>query len=171
MPGYKFSHHLELLDAWIVTKASFNQENKLYQSWKVLGCGKGNLLLLCIGPQLGVMIWGVIFFNSPDLSSCHFWHTDSQDLRCRHFQPVMLPFLLQTLDFQNDNFWLHTARIAMNCRQACPMLPWSAWQLYLFLIEHIWDIMRRWLQPFPNIDDLVQQLEPFFYEILQDTIK
>ena len=43
--------------------------------------------------------------------------------------------------------------------------------LILFPIEHIRDIIKRQLQAFWNIDDLVQHLETFWYEILQDTIQ
>ena len=69
------------------------------------------------------------------------------------------------------NARLHTANVAMNSLQACPILRWPVWSPDLSLIQHIWDRMRRWLQLFWNIDDLVQQLENNWHEILQDTIQ
>ena len=87
--------------------------------------------------------------------------------------PVVLPFYFEHpgLNFQHDNVRLYTTRVCMNCLQVCSMRSWPNRSLDLSPIEHIWDVMRRWLQPFRNIDDLVQQLETIWHEILKDTIQ
>ena len=75
------------------------------------------------------------------------------------------------LTYKHDNAGALKVRVAMNCLQACRILPWPAWSPDLPPIEHVWKAMRRRLQPSRNIDDLVQQLETVWHEILQDIIQ
>ena len=39
-------------------------------------------------------------------------------------KPVILLFFLRHSGLQQDNAWLHMARVAMDCLYGCPMLPW-----------------------------------------------
>ena len=78
----------------------------------------------------------------------------------------MLPFLLRQpgLIFQHDNARPHTTRVAINCLQAGPILPWSAWSP-----NHRAHLGR--LQPSRNIEELLQQLKTIWKKILQDNIQ
>ncbi|GFS91248.1 transposable element Tcb1 transposase [Trichonephila clavipes] len=59
----------------------------------------------------------------------------------------------------------------MNYLTACKTLPWPSSSLDLSPIEHVWDMMRRRLHLPWNVDDLTRQLEQFWQEIPQETIR
>ena len=123
------------------------------------------------GPQQDVIVWFDISFHSriPLVVISETLTAQRYDI----LPPVLLQFLLPHpgLTFYCDNARLHTARVIMNCFQACHTLHWPARSPDLSPVEHISDFMRRKLQVSQNIDNLVQQLETIWHEILQDTIQ
>lgn len=125
------------------------------------------------GPQQGIMVWGAISFDSRTPLVVIRGTLTAQRYVDDILRPVLLPFLLQYpgLVFQQDNARPHTARVAMNCLQACQTLPWPARSPDLSPIEHVWDMMGRRLHLPRNVDDLVRQLERIWQEIPQETIR
>ncbi|UYV83088.1 hypothetical protein LAZ67_22002161 [Cordylochernes scorpioides] len=91
------------------------------------------------GPQLGVMVWDAISFDSrtplvviPDTLTAQRYVDDI-------LRSVLLPFLSHHpgLTFQQDNARPHKARVTMDCLQSRRTLPWPARSPDLSLIEHI----------------------------------
>ena len=143
--------------------------------WDVLGSEGEPALTIAsyTGLRQGYMVWGVILFDSrihlvfvsgtvteQFYDSTALWHSITGY--------VAVSFRHPGLTFQHDNASSHMARVGMNYLHACPILPWLAWLLGLSLIEHIWDVMWKRLQPTRNIDNLVRQFETIWQEILQD---
>ena len=86
-------------------------------------CGGGEpavTIASLLGPQQDVNVWRGIFFESRT-HLVVISGTYDDDI----VQLIMLQFLLQYpgLTFQHDNSRLHTARVAVNCFQAFPILP------------------------------------------------
>ena len=118
--------------------------------------------------QQGVMVRGIISFDGRTHLVVISGTVTAQLYDDDILQPGTLPFLLQHLEltFQYDNVRPYSAHVVINCLQACLIFPWSAWSLDISRIEHIWDFKRKRLRPSQNTDDLVQQLETIFREIL-----
>ncbi|UYV63148.1 hypothetical protein LAZ67_2003293, partial [Cordylochernes scorpioides] len=125
------------------------------------------------GPQQGVMVWDAILFDSRTSLAVIPGTLTAQRYVDDILRPVLLPFLSHHpgLTFQQDSARPHTARVTMDCLQSCRTLPWPARSPDLSLIEHIWEVMGRRLQPFRNIDYLARQLETIWQEIPQHTIR
>ncbi|GFS57653.1 transposable element Tcb1 transposase [Trichonephila clavipes] len=87
------------------------------------------------------------------------------------FAPSSSILVVPGLTFQQDNVRPYMARIAMNCLQACPILPGQARSPELSCIENISDVMGKRLQPSRSVDDLCQHLGTIRNEHLQDTIR
>ena len=125
------------------------------------------------GPQHGIMVWGAISFDSRTPLVVIRRTLNAQRYRDDILRPVVLPFLLQYpgLVYQQDNARPHTARVAMNCLQDFPTLPWPARSPDLSPIEHVRHMIGRRLHPPRNVDHLVQQLQRIWQEISQDSIR
>lgn len=125
------------------------------------------------GPQQGVMVWGAISLDSRTPLVVIRGTLNAQRYVDDILRPVLLPFLLQYpgLIFQQDNARPHTARVAMNCLEACQTLPWPARSPDLSPIEHVWDMMGRRLHLSGNVDALARQLEQIWQEIPQEAIR
>ena len=122
--------------------------------------------------EQGVTVWGVLSFDSRTHLIVISGTVTAQLYDDDILQSVLLSFLLRHPGFTfQHNTHLRMTRVAMNCLQACPKLPWPAWFPDLSPTEHIWEVMRKRLQPSRNIDDLVQQLETVCREISQNTIQ
>ena len=123
--------------------------------------------------QAGVMVWGAISLDSGTPLVVITGTLTEQRYVDDILRPVLLPFLLQYpgLTFQQDNARPHTARVALNCLQACPTLPWPARSPDLSPIEHVWDMMGRRLHLTETVDDLARQLQHIWQEIPQETIR
>ena len=99
-------------------------------------------------------MWNAIFFDIRTPLVFIFLTLTAQRYVGDISSPVVSLFILQHpgLTFQHHNTRLQTKRVAMNCLKACPALPWTASSPDLSPIEHIWDIMKRQLQPSQNIE-------------------
>ena len=93
------------------------------------------------------------------------------DNQLRNFA-YKLSFMLHQpgLTFQQDNSHPNTAHISTACLSSCWTLPWPARSPDLSSIEHIWSIMGRALQPDPDVDDLMCQLDRIWHDIPQEDI-
>ena len=132
-----------------------------FVSWDVLDSGEGLPALTIAShtsPQEDVIVWGVISFDSRIHQLVIFGIVSSQLYDDDLLHLVMLLFLLRHpgLTLQHDNARLHTAHVTMNCLLSYLILPWPDRLLDLSPIDHIWDIMRKWLQPSGSTDNLVR---------------
>ncbi|GFX67079.1 transposable element Tc1 transposase [Trichonephila clavipes] len=105
--------------------------------------------------QSGVMVWGAISFDSRTPLVVIRGTLTVQRSVDDILRTVLLPFLCSTLTliFQKT---ICGTRVVMNCLTACQTLPWSARSPDLTSIEHVWDMMGRWLHLPGNVDDLTR---------------
>ncbi|GFX11868.1 transposable element Tcb2 transposase [Trichonephila clavipes] len=92
-------------------------------------------------PTVGVMVWGVIAYNTRSPIVLIRGPMTAQSYVHDILQSHVLP-LMQRLTgaiFQQDNAWPHTARVSQDRLRSVTTLPWPARFSDLSPIEHIWD--------------------------------
>ncbi|GFU08991.1 transposable element Tcb2 transposase [Trichonephila clavipes] len=90
-------------------------------------------------PIAGVMVWGVIPYNTRSHLVLIRGTMTAQRFVHDILQPHVLP-LMQRLPgdiFQQDNARPHTARVSQDCLRAVTTLPWPVLSSNLSPIEHI----------------------------------
>ncbi|GFW78452.1 transposable element Tcb2 transposase [Trichonephila clavipes] len=107
-------------------------------------------------PTAGVMVWGVIAYNtrSPQVLICGTMTAQWYVLDI--LQPHVLP-LMQWLPgaiFQQDNARPHMARMSQDCLRTVTTLSWPARSPDLSPIEHIWDHLGRQVGHSTSLNEL-----------------
>ncbi|KFM57593.1 Transposable element Tcb2 transposase, partial [Stegodyphus mimosarum] len=121
----------------------------------------------------GVMVWGAISFHSRTPLVVFRRNLTAQRYVDEVIRPVVLPFMSRHpgLTFKQDNACPHTAHVSSTCLSACRTLPWPTRSPDLSLIEHVWGIMDKALQPARDVDDLTHQLDRIWHNIPQVDIR
>ncbi|GFV13144.1 transposable element Tcb2 transposase [Trichonephila clavipes] len=124
-------------------------------------------------PTAGVMVWGVIAYNtrSPQVlirgTMTAQWYV--RDI----LQPHMLPLMqrLPAVIFQQDKARPHTARLSQDCLRNVTTLPWPARSPDLSPIEHIGDHLGQRVGHPTSLNELEARLQQIWNEISQDIIQ
>ncbi|GFX18201.1 transposable element Tcb2 transposase [Trichonephila clavipes] len=124
-------------------------------------------------PTAGVMIWGVIAYNTRSPLVLIRGTMTAQKYVHGILQPHVLP-LMQRLPgaiFQQDNSRPHTARVLQACLHGVTTLPWPARFPDLSPIEHIWDYLVWRIGHPTSLNELEDRLQQIWNEMSQDIIQ
>ncbi|KFM75858.1 Transposable element Tcb2 transposase, partial [Stegodyphus mimosarum] len=126
-----------------------------------------------IAPTAGVMVWGVIAYNTR--SPLVFFRGTMTAQRYVHeiLQPHVLP-LMQRLPgaiFQQGNARYHTARVSHDCLRTVTTFPWTARSPDLSPIKHIWDHLGRQVGHPTSLNELEARLQQIWNEMSHDIIQ
>ncbi|GBM00901.1 hypothetical protein AVEN_151363-1 [Araneus ventricosus] len=167
------TNHCRLRREWGQARVHWKTEWRCvvfcYESRFCLGASDGRVLVkmrpgerlqpICLrprhtGPTSGVVVWGAISYDSRSTLVVIPRTLTSNLYVSLVIQPVVLPFMNRTAFkggvFQQDNARLHTAVVTQHALQSVDMPPWPARSPDLFPIEHVWDIIGRQLQRYPQ---------------------
>ncbi|GFV29258.1 transposable element Tc1 transposase [Trichonephila clavipes] len=98
---------------------------------------------------------------------------DSTHIVLRHTARTAGPFLngLPEAIFQQDNAFLHTARVAQDFLRHFQTLPWPAGSPDLSPVEHVWDQLKRQMPLFHSAHDFELAVQDFWDHLSQDNIR
>ncbi|GFY22864.1 transposable element Tcb2 transposase [Trichonephila clavipes] len=130
-------------------------------------------LQLLIAVTVGVMVWGVIAYNTQSPLVFIRGAMTAQQYGHNILPPHVLP-LMQRLPgaiFHQYNVRNHMARLSEDCLPNVTTLPLPARSPDLFPIEHIWDHLGRRVGGPTSLNELEARLQQIRNEMSQDIIQ
>ncbi|GFS73838.1 transposable element Tcb2 transposase [Trichonephila clavipes] len=124
-------------------------------------------------PTVGVMVWGVIAYNTRSPLVLIRGTMTAQ----RYVHDILLPHVLLLMQrfpgaiFQQDNGRPHTARVSQDCLRTITTLPWPARSPDLSPIEHIWDHLEWRVWHPTSLNELDARLKYIWNGMSQDIIR
>ncbi|GFX20839.1 DDE_3 domain-containing protein [Trichonephila clavipes] len=88
-------------------------------------------------------------------------------------RPHVGPFITGLLGaiFQQDNARPHTSRVAQDFLRHFLTLPWPAHSPDLFLVDHVWDQLKRQMPSCHSVHDLELVFQNLWAHLPQDNIR
>ncbi|GFY16517.1 transposable element Tcb1 transposase [Trichonephila clavipes] len=138
----------------------------------VYGCG-GTLVSGTIPPTAGVMVWGVIAYDSRSTLIVMRGTLTSERYVDDILRPHVEPFLNGLLGaiFQQDDTRPHTARVAQDFLRHFQILSWPARSPDLSPVEHVWDQLKRQMPSCHSVHDLELAVQDLWAHLPQDNIR
>ncbi|GFT20927.1 transposable element Tcb1 transposase [Trichonephila clavipes] len=121
----------------------------------------------------GVMVWGVIAYNTRSLLVVIRGTMTAQWYVHDILQPHVFS-LMQRLPeaiFQEDNAQLHTERVSQDCLRTVTTLPWPAQPPDLSPIKHVWDHLGGRVRHPTSLNELKESFVQIWNEMSQDIMQ